>query len=282
MAESASLDKLTATGIPYELISPGPSHDILRDAWSATEVYRMYWDANLDLFIEESFPSPVWISLTLLYPLPRTMPGFPWLYTKSVKIEPFIDDKPGGPSALGAAYIHTARVTIQYETLDREEETVDSKTFLSHKISIGGEFLTLPASGFKWEGTTKIVQNEDIGGGKLIPTAEHQFTWDLVPNPPFAAIRAAVGGVNNATFFGAAAETLLFLGAEMERQFTTDGLSPWKLDYRFSERLLKFGSQSVGWNHFYRPNTGTWTRLIAVATSAYVYPLVPYSGLFQG
>lgn len=267
----------TDGGIVYELYEGFPVYDFQQAEGTATEVYIMAW-VDIDAFLLESFPQPFYVGTKLVYPLTRMFPGLPWLRTEKLRFEPFPNDKPATRNGTAPTYSTKAKVTINYRTPKFEEDD-EAETFFTHRISIGGEFLTLPASGFKWSGETTTVQNDDLVAGKVIPTAEHQLTWDYVLTPPMATIRATIGKVNNAAFLGAAAETLLFLGADMEQETTTGGLRPWKVDYRMSERLLKQGGASVGWNYFFRPDTGNFERLLTRAGGA-VYDQAPFLPLF--
>ncbi len=126
-----------------------------------------------------------------------------------------------------------------------------------------------------------------------IPVIEHQVTWRRVPDPPWDAIRNCAGAVNNDSFLGAAAETLLFDGAKADCEFTGlgDFLEPqfgWRLTYVFREKLIKVvegvgGPQTYGWNHTYRDVPfpySEWDRLVDQNGSP-LYATADFSALFE-
>jgi hypothetical protein len=209
------------------------------------------------------------------------MPGVPYLLTEDIEIEPFVEGLPGGT---GVGYSTLAKVTINYATSSKagDESQQNQPTFVfNQSINVGGEFLTLSAAGLKWEGTSTAIKGDDVQAGKMIPTLEHELKWDNIINPPFAAIRDMIGKVNGTGFNGASVETLLFLGAQMTRQGSVEiGVHPWDITYKFSEKIVKQGGLSVGWNHFFRPDTGKFHRLKQVDGNA-IYDSAAFDYLFQ-
>lgn len=152
----------------------------------------------------------------------------------------------------------------------------DTETLLSHRVSVGAEWLILPSSGLVWgNGWDATAQEYDTDGvravtseinaGILIPIFEHQITWHRVAAPPWSAIRASIGCVNDDGFAGAAAGTLLFLGVEASVEYNNEGLNFWKMDYKFSEKNLRSSDpddlMDRGWNYFYRKETGQFEYL---------------------
>lgn len=211
----------------------------------------------------------------------RSLPGFPYIRASGLSVVPF-----GGDEAKISDPIKTdldadklneyekARVVVEYSSRANGDlggsswDGVDPVPLLSHRWSIGGEFVTLDKSGFEWSVNDSsdggVTQNVKVG--RWIATEEHQVTWHRVVNPPFAAIRNALAKVNSEPMqfrTGTAdRETVLFLGAELQRDILTDGALAWQLGYRFSERRVPLTEADVtpngdsmsvgGWNHFYR------------------------------
>ena len=253
---------LTAAGTFYRHLAGSPKLGADQTSRSGEEELMLSW-GSIDSFISESLPPPLVIGGFVLHAPRRTMPGYPYLFTESIRIEPWDSSVPGGCDDIPSS--QWAKASVSYKTIENEDEDEqDPETFLTHRISIGAEFLTLPKQAARWHGEegeedAEIPKGEDIPFSKLIPTAEHQFTWKQVVSPPFTAIRNAIGKTNSVPIFGAATETLLFLGVDAQREFTSDGQKPWTLDYRFSERLVKDGGiRVIGWNHAFRPESGKW------------------------
>ena len=148
-------------------------------------------------------------------------------------------------------------------------------TILSYRMNFGGEYIRLPGQSLHWESDPTCPVPADVLPTLRIPVIEHQVTWRRVPDPPWDAIRNCTGAVNNESFLGAAAETVLFDGAKADREFTGlgDFLEPqfgWRLTYVFREKLIKvveglYGTQTYGWNHAYRDVPfpySAWDRLV--------------------
>lgn len=178
-------------------------------------------------------------------------PNFPFLLASGLHIEPFSGDKskvtapvPSNTDFFSLNEFGDAKVSIDYETpaynpLETQDD--DPTTLLSHRWTIGGEFLTLEHKGLRWCDGGPV--DETITAGLLIPTIEHQITWPRVQNPPFSVMRDRIGTVNdNIMTFNTGdiyTETLLFLGAELHRDIKTDGSLAWEVTYRFSEKRVR-------------------------------------------
>lgn len=169
---------------------------------------------------------------------PNVYPDMPYLFVEGVDIEPFPGDEIGAPDMIcsGASpnYLF-AKVTIDYKTLD-----YDPSDLIKRKYSYGGEFMTLPSSGLRWNSQPHgaTIQSEDLHAGRILPTLEHEMEFGQVYFVPWLAIRLCLGHVNSWWFEGAPPETLLFLGADINFSFNHRGNQVWKITYKFSERIV--------------------------------------------
>lgn len=208
---------------------------------------------------------------------------YPWLIAQALIVEPFAseEEKIASPiqSNLDYASVNAydaLKVTIEYGTFQAgqsEQQNEDPVLLLEHRWTAGGEFLTVPSAGLEWGDEFDV--RPEVDAGFVVPTFEQQITWPRVENPPFAAIRNAIGSVNNADMVFrtgvAAPETSLFLGAEMHRTVLTSGTLAWDVTYRFSEKRVPLSGETAadvkdtiggedgaddllvgGWNHFFR------------------------------
>jgi len=174
-----------------------------------------------------------------------------------------------------------AELSVSYSMHDNasDEDAPDheSGTFLTYNMNFAGEYAVIPGGGFfVWSDHPAVPIPKDANPTVRIPIVEHKFTWTSVLKPPFKQIRDAVGTVNNAKFFGAIAETLLFEGATAEREYKqiNDFDEPqfaWRLTYVFREKQIKIfhdpGAPKVGWNHVWRNKVnagdpGGWAKLV--------------------
>lgn len=225
-------------------------------------------------------------------------PDKPDIVAMRARCEPFTDDVvPQVLSELTEGlnrYNGFAKVTVDYQWLvpsDRADlPTAESGTFLTYRQDVDTEDLLLSGDSFSWEDEPGESVPTAAVPTIRIPTVEHHITWHRVVNPPWQAIRRCIGTVNDGTFLGAAAETVLFDGAAAEREFLrigslADTEIAWRLGCVFRERAVKTGGGGsiVGFNHAYRSlpvsNPG-WDRLLDGAGNP-PYPSSDFSRLFQ-
>jgi len=153
-----------------------------------------------------------------------------------------------------------AILMIEYATLQHSEEEVDdppTDTLLTISRSMSLELVVEEESSMYWEtGTDKRVE-EDVKITAVIGLTDIRMVWHDVVNPPWAAIHAKQGLVNNAVFMGRPVEQVMFIGMQDQKQFQSDGTTQYDLTYQFSVRTPKFNNGSGttvegGWNHYPR------------------------------
>ena len=268
----------------YEILAGSPTLTFGKEK-SSGKMNILMRQSFLPKFIADAMPPPYMTNgedgkKKKVYPLGAPMPNYGFLFCTGVSVSPFPSDLPLGHSVSGYPMV---QCSVSYSTPDedKDEEEEDAETVLTHSYDVGGEFLTIPSTGLKWEGEANAVKNEDMQAGKIIPQIEHGIGWERVAKVPFAAIRSCIGCVNSGSFFGAAKETLLFVGASITKTVNTDGETEWKVDYKFSERVVNSGSKQLGWNHFYRPDKGEWQKLKTMKTGDNIYKGESFTSLFK-
>jgi hypothetical protein len=236
----------------FDEMAGSPVLTVMPNNKRATRTGRITW-SNTQNLIDELFPVG---GLTT----PDEFPGRSDLIASSVRFEPSI-----GEDAVATAPVLSdldleslneygnAKVTIEYETPQYDvNQGNDPVLLLTHRWSIGGEFITVESHGLQWRGSDEV--SRDVTAGILIPTIEHQITWPRVANPPFNTIRQRLAHVNHAdmTFNTGTIkpETLLFLGAELQRDILSDGALAWRVTYRFSERRVPLAPETVAYCTF--------------------------------
>lgn len=258
----------TSKGLFYRQMPGYPKIKLSTTTATAQEQYMMKWN-NLEDFMDESIPPPLMMGDQIIHINRRRFPKDLSLVTEDVSVEPWDSETTGeDPNVPSGKWM---RVNINYkvpEIPDHEEEDEDDpETFLTKRMSIGAEFLTLPPKGVKIGSnsgsSTATIANKaaDLPITKLIPTAEITLSWKFVIQPPFKTILNMVGTINSGNFLDCPEETLMFLGVDATQELTTQGAKPWTIDYRFSARLVKQGGGTVGWNHTYSPDKQQWVVL---------------------
>lgn len=240
---------------------------------TATRTGRVAW-VDLDALVDECFPSPP--------SLPGLLPGSTYVYVKSVDIK--VDHpEPGNELVPGDVPTYsTANVTINYGPLDLggNGDHADSDDGISRKWGVSAEFLTVEKVDLAWDNDDPVT-TDGVTFGKIIPQISHSIDCQRVDaaSVPYAAVRDLIGKVNDGTFEGAADETLLFTGAEISFK-NVRGEQIYSLGYKFDERIVKQGTDQVGWNYFFRPDTGTWQKIKTVNGNHRIYPKGSFSALF--
>ena len=124
------------------------------------------------------------------------------------------------------------------------------------------------------------------GNPFLVDMIEHTFTYHRVAPGNEAAVDAAVRNninhVNASTFAGAAADTLLFTGANKTWKVDSQGERTFTYGMTFKERRIPLiGGGVAGWQHYPRPDAPGPEIFEEVKTRFANNPLYPQSSNFS-
>jgi len=266
----------TANGIPYKLVE-GPTGSFNYNGEAKfKEVYIIEEDRLLD-FIEESFPPSFLAGDAINFVTPRLMPGSTAVYTTDVAYEPLEDGIPCDPfnndpeirdggNAPNGTYARYLKLTISYEAGKPTDEN-DPTTFLQVNGRASAEFLNIQSGVATWE-NGQPVQQINLPINQTVAETEWTVTFpSMTPEAVawlFNRARPYLGSVNS-TVFGlinsAAAETILFTGIGFSESFSSEfnDNKEGQVELSFLEKRI---NGTFGHNHFYRPDTGTFQRII--------------------
>jgi hypothetical protein len=301
-----------------EELEGGPVITISRAGATARRFTKVPWEADLtsiNAALTELFPGS--------YP-PATLPGWDWLQVDKVEVAPFDPANPrAGPDGQLNSYVNGAKFSIDYATAKDDQGlqsapggtpiksgpggadgssanqgSSNNVTFLTHKVTVSAEYVTLPDRSVVWAKSLDGVSDFDPAHpndarfaasstakvGQRVALFEHQLTWNYVVWPPWLAMRNCIGRVNKYMIAGALPETLMFMGVEANQDLSLTQFPYWKLTYKFIERLLGFENEGaltgpMGWNHFLRPQSGAFERMLR-RNGKPVYAKVDYMDLF--
>lgn len=234
-----------------------------RDEKSATQQFKIAW-GDIDALYLELFPIGVGNKPTL----PALMLGSSTLYADSVEFEPFMgeDDNPDCPTN-NQEYTY-ASATVEYKTIPYEQGAGADDQIITRKWTISGDFMVLPSHALFWDGLPPDpIMDPEVRAGKRIPTIDLSVTLHKVTPTYFTALQTRIlekiGEVNDAVFEGAAAETMLLLGANFDETVAADGSITHQVEITFQYRKVKDQlGNVVGWNHFFNPKTSHWERVV--------------------
>lgn len=292
----------TPNGIEFQELGGSPTMEISTQGVSGQRIFWVPNSNDLTPFLQEVIGQ--WIlqgqnqqsnqSGQCLFIEPMPYPGYPNLVPTDIRVEPKMPDSPEGTFQVGVTlngptndYKSGWKVTVQYSTVyntqpwNINQPTIPTGTYLTYSADLGGEMMELPGTKYYWCNSPGIIpvdengdplplkdkEGEDIRVPQLIPTGNYTLTWERVLEPPWTTIRQTRGKINNAAFMGAPAGTVMFLGAQIERQyqFTVDA-GFWKVQYKFSERSITLNSGSeAGWNYFYAGKLENWSNTVPTA-----------------
>lgn len=235
--------------VAFEELLGSPKFSGTAEERTATRIGLIAW-SDIDAFYQELFPPPS-------YGIPQLPAQFPpgsGIFANSVTFEPQFEHAVPTVTSPCNGY-ERAKVTVEYRTVPYEQSDPQTDQILTRKSTVGGQFVTLPASGLRWGDDGSRISNPDVQAAKLIGTIEHEVTVHRAVAVPWAAIRSLCGCVNSSPWYGAAIGTVLFLGVEMTQQVNAGGSTTYSIAYKFSERNIN--GVSVGWNYSFDPNTGS-------------------------
>lgn len=250
--------------VSYEELAGSPEVDFDRKGGGGTRRFRIAWN-DIAAFNAELFPRP-----SSGYHNPASIPGAPWLIAQKAKYTPYSEGGEASPDSDPTAAINAytdagCLVTVTYGVFEDDQQlgspsggggnpdksgpggdqgssSGQQVEYLRHEVHIGGEFLTIPSKGIRRVEDRKKAKN-DIHAGMVVPQIDHRVGLAHVRTPPWAAMRAAVGKVNESPYAGALTERVMFMGCDATWGRSKTGASEWDLTYLFSEKIRS-------WNYF--------------------------------
>lgn len=274
----------TAGGIPYRIVDL--QGEFTEEGASLSETIIVDEDKLL-AFITESFPPQVESGPLVTYPTPRQYLGFSSLATHRIRFKPHVDGLPIDPfnidpNAPAGTYQGRVELTIDYEPWKNKEDESDPndpQTFLEITCDASGEFFHSVNPAAKWEldnGNQENNEDPDAPTTITVPELEWNANWPRVPRNFMTAtlaakLRSTIGKINSSSmsiFYGAPAETILFVGYSLRQQYNwrDDSQPPVQLDLKFLEKHVDDNGTVKGHNHFWRPGKG-WQKLLYDGTN---------------
>ncbi|MCE9545553.1 MAG: hypothetical protein K8T25_08555 [Planctomycetia bacterium] len=265
--------------IAFEELEGSPVIAVGADGTTARRVFRVAW-ADWPQFVRDLIGSYRRAGTDYYFIPPLEFPGLPGVVVSSLEVSPFDPGNPDGTevstltSGTNSYPAAGAKITADYEALPADDEpsrgelpATPSGTYLTYRADLGSEFHTTSSRGWHWDTAGSPPLAPDVNPGIVIPTGVFRLIWQRVVAPNWTAIRQLRGKVNDAPFVGAAAGTVLFLGARVVRQFEFgEGMGFWRVEYLFSERAIELaGGGLAGWNHAYKEqavNGEHWLPLV--------------------
>jgi len=166
---------------------------------------------------------------------------------------------------------------------------------LQKTMQLGVDVLTVdvdPATdsnpAYKWNTTVNGSDTVKASVSRLIPSGAFIIPQKVTDLASFNGTAYPIAGrVNNATFLGFPAETVLFLGHNAHENFENDGSKNWIVEMQFQWKIIGMGASSkvyLGWNYFPRREynssatevTEGFDKLLHRKTGNPVYPLADF------
>lgn len=245
---------------------------------------------------ERRFLVPMNSRLSFAEAISRTVyPHFPKAHVVSIDLQPWtedliVDGEVLDPSLTSADYGgQPCLVTVKYGpdfTLKSWPTSMPKPTFrlgteLRFQVRGSAKFLLIPSASCRWEDDATIPVPEDANTAVLISLKHIQIQWDFVDDPAINAFDSILGMVNNDTFLGCPAETLLIESYDVSETFRDSALHPHtnRVVVNFSQRKIPTTSGVYGWNHDYREYPAGWARLL-LSDGKPRYKLTDFSRIF--
>ena len=180
----------------------------------------------------------------------ETFPGWDDLVAIAVDIEGY--GNPDSEDADEGPVYPKAILTVTYEPLmwtpgASEGDRIKATEVREHSI----EVLMLPGGGFEW---ADDASNKNTAVSQEVPlymtVTSRIFTRSDLEDVP-DAVQEELGKVNDDVFLGAAAGTMLYAGATVERRLGRDGVNNYQVRYVFKQK-------DHSWNELFHPVDQVW------------------------
>lgn len=283
--------------ISFEELEGSPTINITQQGTTALRLFRVAWD-DWPAMVRELIGHYELVGSQARFSAPLEFPGVGNLVVAEISVEPF---DPGNPEGSELASLSAganrypaagARIAATYRTLfdstlaaRSDLPAVPAGTYLTYDGQLSAEFQAVAGRTWHWTAAGNPPLAPDQNPALLVPSGSFHLSWLRVALPPWQKIRELRGRVNNATFVGAPAGTVMFLGATVDRQFP---FSPsggfWSVTYSFAEKAIALsGGGTAGWNHQYKETPVSGQHWIAIADDSgnAPYPQADFSQLFQ-
>lgn len=264
---------------PFEELEGSPTIHVGPEGTTAQRIFRVAW-ADWPALAQELLGTYRRVGNQFMFTPPVEFPDLPGVVVTALDVAPMDPENPHG-AAVGSLTSGTnaypaagARVTATYESLPDPSEpprgdlpAVPYGTYLTFRADLGSEFITTPSRGWHWDAAGDPPLPPDVHPGVVIPTGLFRLIWHRVAQPNWTAMRQLRGKVNGGFFVGAAAGTVVFLGARVVREFAFGrGFGFWRVEYLFAERAIELaGGGLAGWNHMYKEQAAGgehWVRVL--------------------
>lgn len=240
-----------------------------------------------------------------------SFPDFPAARVSSFNWEPYYGDRTKIASATpttamtlssSPAYYDYVKFNVNYAVPEASQDGDDDADedpvpFLRHRISSGGQLLTVPSSDDddqKWvwqtDDGTPVDIPDDVPIPVMVSTSSHSVTWPRVIQPNWRALEGLKGHVNSAAMtlrnYPHAPETVLYLNYDAQRDVLADGTRAWEITIHFETKevtasVAQWNKVSGSWedvavvgghNHYWNDQTGNWRRVVTKASYDAVAP----------
>lgn len=275
--------------LTFQELGGSPVEKYTLEDFSATREFLVPWEHRGDFAVAVFGTSSASGKKTRV-----TYPGRKDVYAASLRFEPF---DPGSVNIRVLENLKTdavdydgsyAKAVVEYRTVDSRERSDgplnEEGTSITYRMAVESAAVELPPAAWAWGNGQAVSAETSLV--KSIPETIHYVTWSNVVDPPWNEIMSRQGTINNATFLGCEAGTLLFEGAEANKLYRRgaeldEGPSSfvWAIKYAFREKAVKSGGGTRGWNHVYRPETGLW-EIVRNGTN-YLYDSSDFNTLFR-
>ena len=242
----------TLSGITYEDLPGSGVVTYAKDDITARRLIMVDWGDATD-FVRALLGFTVSVGGVPIRTLGQQYPDYEYLYATTATVEGIGELAPGEPATYDRAKITVGYEPSRFQTSpedddpDADPDVEDPRRYLNETYDFGGSFISAPRGNFAY--TDEILTPVEQPVGIRDPSIVLQLESNIEPELPMADIRARLGTVNNAPWYGAATECVLFDGGSARRVLGVDGTQGWTITYRF---IAKYHS----WNWFFRGEGG--------------------------
>ncbi|MDO4574054.1 MAG: hypothetical protein Q4D98_02445 [Planctomycetia bacterium] len=276
------------TTVPFYELAGSPTEKYTTEGFRATRTFLVAWE-NREEFAKNIMGNASRFDYKIAAYYPNRTSVFPIRITLTpAENEAVVRQTLSQLHTDLAAYDGSwAKAVVDYETMEDEDlesgPNVETGTKLTYRLNYEAVDEILSAEGWTWADTGVSLPSDTLVTQR-IPQTIHQLVWSQVVSPPWSAILAAQGKLNQDTFLDCPAGTLLLEGIAANKLYRStfeEGESNfcWAITFTFRQRAVHHNGGTYGWNYLFRSTTGSW--VMARNNGNPLYETTDFNALFQ-
>lgn len=260
--------------VPFRILADSGVREAIDGSGPTAEVrFSVAWGDRFE-FVGATKGTATGGAGAIVRTVPAAYPPSPNLFAMTCRIEPLgkLRRDDDGWADYDRAIVTVGFSTPRWDFTPNSGNDPSGQPWTTTTFDMGGEFLTLPLSAYKFAGGKTLTAPV----GRVLPQIAISYKRHWVPYLPVAEVFNLIGKLNadpvDLGNFVCPPETLLFLGAPNQRDADTAGNVVQQVDYKLMFR-------PISWNKFLHPDGTSGFQYLADGNGDHVYELGDFTTL---